>query len=276
MAESIVQYRQCTSCSITQPLDEFRLKKLRYRVSQCRSCEKVNALARYYRNHQRKPPSERRPRQSVLPPLVGQVFGRLIVREYLRTRPKGGHLWLCDCACGNTSEVLTASLKRGDIVSCGCYRAEMMSKRQHVHGMTKTPTHTTWQMMKQRCLNKKAKDYSRYGGRGINICERWRTSFTNFLADMGVRPSLDHTLERKNNAGPYSPENCKWATIDEQANNRRGNRFLEYKGRRQTLFQWAHELRIGVTTLGERLKRWSVEKSLETPVRQRRKLTKDS
>lgn len=105
--------------------------------------------------------------------------------------------------------------------------------------------------IKDRCLNKKSKYYSRYGGKGIKICDRWLGKYgaTNFIKDMGPRPSKEHSIERIDNNGDYCPENCKWGNWYEQENNRGVNKYYEYRGKRMTLPQWARELGISYQTL---------------------------
>jgi hypothetical protein len=130
------------------------------------------------------------------------------------------------------------------------------------------PEYDTWSRLKQRCLNTKCSDYKDYGGRGISICERWLNSFDCFLSDMGLRPSKTHSIERKNVNGNYEPSNCIWATPEQQQNNRRNNRIIEFNGKRQSMMLWSLEIGINYRTLQDRLVNgWSIEKSLCTPVR---------
>ena len=119
------------------------------------------------------------------------------------------------------------------------------------HGMHDTPTWGAWKDMKSRCSNPKLKNYFRYGGRGICVCARWQR-FDEFLEDMGVRPD-GMTLERIDNEGPYSPDNCRWATRTEQANNTRRNRFVTAMGKTQTVSGWAHELGVSRFLIRDRL-----------------------
>jgi len=133
------------------------------------------------------------------------------------------------------------------------------------HGMCDTSTYTVWDRMKSRCLREQDKDYKRYGARGISVCDRWML-FDNFLADMGVRPD-GLQLDRINNDGNYSPENCRWVTPRQNTNNRRSSRFLEFKGKRQTIVEWAREMGICSKALMHRLKvGWSIEDALTKPV----------
>jgi hypothetical protein len=126
----------------------------------------------------------------------------------------------------------------------------------------------TWNGLKGRCLNTNNNAFHSYGGRGITVCDRWKDSFEDFLADMGPRPSPKHSIDRVNNDLGYSPENCRWATKKEQGNNRRTNVYYEYAGERLQLTTWANRIRINKTTLHMRINRygWSIEKALTTPV----------
>lgn len=126
--------------------------------------------------------------------------------------------------------------------------------------------------IKDRCLNKKSKYYSRYGGRGIKVCDRWTGKYgaTNFIKDMGPRPNSGYSIERIDNNGDYCPENCKWGTWDEQENNRRINVYYEYNGKKLTLRQWARELGISFSTLcNRRYKRHLLPPELFSPIDKR-------
>ena len=134
------------------------------------------------------------------------------------------------------------------------------------HGMKDTPEWRVWASLRGRCNSQTHKAYHNYGDRGITVCERWE-SFENFLEDMGERPSSKHSIDRIDNDGPYSPENCRWATRNEQNRNKRTNRLLTHGGKTLCLAAWAEELSINYMTLLGRLKfGWSVEQAITTPV----------
>lgn len=131
------------------------------------------------------------------------------------------------------------------------------------------PEYKIWAAIKTRCLNENATEYFRYGGRGITLCPEWKNSFSLFLQDMGMRPSKDYSIERIDNSRGYYPNNCKWATKIEQANNRRSNKLLTFNGKTQNMKQWSKELNISYVTLYQRLskQKWSVERALtEVPI----------
>lgn len=135
----------------------------------------------------------------------------------------------------------------------------------------------SWQMMKQRCYNTSYTQYKDYGGRGIKVCDRWqgKYGFRNFLEDMGKRPS-GCSLDRINNDGDYMPDNCKWSTRYEQANNTRFNRVLEYKGEKHTMSEWARIKFFPPYLLYNRLMtyKWTLERALETPLKKKTRRTK--
>lgn len=185
--------------------------------------------------------------------LTGQRFGRLLVLSYAGLR-KGKAYWDCACDCGALSAVSGGSLRKGATTSCGCYRAEFMSKSKRKHGMSHTPEWTAYYRMLSRCYNPKTARFPQYGGRGIKVCDRWRDSFENFYSDMGARPK-GHSLDRIDVNGDYMPENCRWATAVQQAQNKTTNINLAHGGQVKCLTEWAREFKVPVLTAYSRLRR---------------------
>ncbi len=191
-----------------------------------------------------------------------EEFGLLTVTYYCRL---AGNVRVI-CKCGKKKYVQASNLRNGSIKTCGGSGCKN-SLRENYHGMRGTSTYTSWHAMIGRCTDKKDKDYPKYGARGIKVCNRW-LDFKKFLEDMGEKPPPDLQIERKDNGGNYEPSNCKWATVKEQANNRRSSRFIEYSGLRLTLKQWAEKIGIGYTTLFGRLDRGiPFAKAISTPTR---------
>jgi hypothetical protein len=158
--------------------------------------------------------------------LTGKIFGDLIVisfshKIFKSSRSGYYNFWKCKCSCGNEVAVLSGNLKKGNSKSCGCKSSrKTLRERMLIHGKSKTKTYNSWRAMKDRCYCVSHKEYKRYGAVGITVCDRWKNSFENFFNDMNERPA-NHSLDRINPYGNYEPENCRWATHKEQANNKK-------------------------------------------------------
>lgn len=196
--------------------------------------------------------------------LRGHRIGRWRVRKMVSgdTLPVA---WKCVCDCGTVATVLTSSLRaENGSRSCGCLARELTSTRNRTHGKTGSRIHEIWMSMLKRCSLTKWRGYKDYGGRGIRVVEAWK-DFQTFHADMGDPPSEKHQLDRIDNNGNYSKENCRWSTVREQSINRRSTRFLELDGVRKCITDWGLSLGITETTLRQRLERgWSLKEALTT------------
>ena len=190
--------------------------------------------------------------------LTGLRFGFLTaVRSTGRRSQAGNLIWLTICDCGEEREEDGYNLRRSSVTSCkSCGRARS-TKSVRRHGLSFTPEHRAWTGIKTRCLNRACSSYANYGGRGIRVCERWMC-FENFLLDMGLRPSPEHSIDRIDNSGNYEPNNCRWATRQEQSINRRTNVLLEFRGEIKTIMEWSQEKGIKYDTLLARIKRYGI------------------
>lgn len=201
--------------------------------------------------------------------LAGCRFSRLHVLHQEGRTKHGSVKWACECSCGNSTIVAASDLKKGHTVSCGCQRREAAASLHRTHGESKrTPEYRVWSAMKQRVLNPNCNSFKNYGGRGITICQRW-VEYENFLVDMGRRPSPKHTIERRDNDGPYSPDNCYWELKEKQARNKRNTRLLTHDGETRVVSEWEKITGIRSRTILNRIDKlgWSVEKTLTTPTR---------
>lgn len=191
--------------------------------------------------------------------LTGVHFGRWTAQYYVEgTRPTK---WWCVCDCGIERAILAGALKKGGSLSCGCYIRDITSARSLVHGRADGTdrTYRTWCRIKERCYTPTHKDYPRWGGVGIQVCDRWRfgenglSGFECFLLDMGEHPE-GYSIDRRDGTKHYSPDNCRWATAKEQANNRKSTVFLTVDGITKPLSEWCDIYGIGSKTVLYRLK----------------------
>lgn len=195
--------------------------------------------------------------------LSGQRFGRLTVTS-IADKSGVATRFICKCDCGKETVCFSNNLRRGLVSSCGCFRGEMTAARNTTHGLSGTTTYEIWSGIIKRCTNPSDRNFKRYGGRGISVCDRW-LKFENFLSDMGERP-VGASIDRRDNSGNYCLDNCRWASKVTQANNTRTNRYITLRGVTKTLAEWAIETGYNRKLISDRIDRgWSVEDALQTP-----------
>jgi hypothetical protein len=189
--------------------------------------------------------------------LTGRVFGRLTVLEKSDfVTGDGRTTWRCRCNNdGNLINVVGKDLTSGKKQSCGCLKKEIAGNMARTHGMSTSPEYATWCSMKSRCYNPNFIEYQRYGSANVEMCEEWKNSFEAFYADMGPKPSPEHTIDRIDNDKGYSKANCRWATKKEQSTNRRNVVLYEFNGESLCLAEIARRCNIHDQTLRDRIKK---------------------
>ncbi len=202
--------------------------------------------------------------------LSGMKFNSLTAIAYAGNRG-GATLWRCRCDCGGESLVKAFKLKSGSIKTCGCGRRSYMTNENaepETHRQSGTDVYNIWANMRRRCYDQSCDAYRYYGARGVAVCDEWRNSFSAFIADVGPRPSKDHSLDRIDVNGSYCPDNCRWATKRQQQRNKSDNRLIEFRGESKCLAEWAEIGGLPYGTLFDRLRRgMTMERAMTQPYR---------
>lgn len=183
--------------------------------------------------------------------LTGKRFGRLVVKKRIINNNKG--FWLCECDCGKTVIIKTKTcLISGQIKSCGCYNRDRICK----HGDSYSLLYSVWHSMKTRCYTKTSIPYKDYGARGITVCEEWKNDYSRFrdwALTHGYKKGL--SLDRINNNGNYTPDNCRFTDVKTQSNNRRSSRYLTYNGETHSIAEWGQIFGVRPELFLDRLKK---------------------
>lgn len=192
--------------------------------------------------------------------LTNLKFGKLtVIRESGRKNEE--ILWECICECGKVKVISGHSLRRGDTQSCGCSRKGLGT----THGLTATPIYNVWVNMRKRCYSPYSTEFELYGGRGIEVCDRWKDSFENFYEDMKDGYSEGLSIDRIDVNGNYSMENCRWASRITQQNNTRRNKWFVVNGKAETLSNLCRTYSKNYSTVQKRLRLgWNIERALLT------------
>jgi hypothetical protein len=209
---------------------------------------------------------------------IGKKYGKLTIID-ITFSSKSIPIAHCKCDCGKDHDANLYDVLFGSIKSCGCYRTEKTIERSTKHGDAKERLYGIYLGMKGRCYNPNYDSYKYYGGRGIKVCDEWLENYLNFKSwalDNGYTEKL--TIDRIDVNSDYKPSNCRWATLEEQANNKTDNAYIEYNGKSQTLRQWCNELDLDYKLIVERFHQpcWkdkSIEEKFFTPKRVAHTLT---
>ncbi len=207
--------------------------------------------------------------------LSGSRFGMLLVSKDAGNDAYGNSMWLCQCDCGNTKVIRGSKLKSGDAKSCWCAqhifteeRCKNISRSKIKHGLSGDRLYYIYDNMMKRCYSETSEKYPLYGGRGITVCEEWRNNRNAFFEWALLNGyDADLTIDRIDVNGNYCPENCRWSTQKEQANNMTNNHFLSHQGETHSIAEWAEITGIPASTLYARIsKGWDPDIALSTPV----------
>lgn len=205
--------------------------------------------------------------------LVGKTFNEFTVLaeapRHIRANGQRVRIWKCRCSCGNIRYLNKRELESGKRKSCGCKHDEYLSKSNTEHGDSHLRLHNIWSGMRARCYCETDYHFKWYGGRGIKMADEWRDNYASFkewALSSGYEPCL--SIDRVDNNGDYTPENCRWVTQKEQSNNTRRNHYISAFGETLTLTQWAEKTSIAAPTIRRRLKSgWTPEEALTKPIR---------
>lgn len=196
---------------------------------------------------------------------TGQKFGLLTAVRMTDKRIGRARVWVCKCDCGNECERPPTELKhrvlRGKTPSCGCLFRDHRLKAGYKHGLARHPLHNYWKGIKQRCYDRNSRSYPNYGGRGIKVCDRWRDSVENFIADMEPSWQKGLTIDRIDVNGDYTPSNCRWVSQKVQNRNKRNNHLINGI----TVTEFAEKCGVGRETIYARIRRGVPDHLLSTP-----------
>lgn len=197
--------------------------------------------------------------------MIGTVVGLLTVVEKKHRDERLGRMFLCRCDCGAELLVPHSNLLTKNTKSCGCLK--LRKNDLPFKGASRLREYQIWKHMLARCYDEKSKSYQHYGAKGVRVCDDWKVSFSAFLQDMGLRPSLEHTLDRIDTTLGYSAANCRWATMKVQQNNKRSNHLVTFQGKTMNLTQWAEHLGVNKHNLAYRVRSgWPLEKAFSSGV----------
>ncbi len=198
--------------------------------------------------------------------LTGKTFGYWTVLGPSELKSSGRVHFYCRCVCGVERDVMADNLRSGISTSCSCKKIEKLVNLRRKHGLSSTKEYVMWHDMIRRCYDTSFKSYHNYGGRGIEVCERWKNSFESFYEDMGLRPE-GFEIDRIDNNGDYCPENCHYVSRKQNLRNKRVNRILSHSGESKTLTEWSEITGIAPVTLHCRIREgWSVSEALTLPI----------